>query len=100
MRQRIPFRQSEFRPVMDGTFPVEDGKTKLVGVFRLHLVERALMTLWLGLISLIFLVVLIRDITTTGEITPILFALIFGFCFSVGAVKILKLSEKMINSGY
>ncbi|RVU85936.1 hypothetical protein EOL70_00345 [Leucothrix sargassi] len=94
LQQRAPFIQNQFRPVMDGTFIEKNGSTKLIGVFRLHLIERAIMAVVLTLLSLIFLVILIKTIATASEIPLSLFVIALMFCFCVCIVKISKFSEK------
>ena len=90
LQRVIPFVQNPSHPIMIGTFTTDDGKTKLTGIFRLHLIVQVFMTLWLGIVTLFSFEALIKVITTPSPASMSLLIGPFMFFFGIGIMKIGK----------
>lgn len=90
IRRVIPCFRTLSNLVMVGTFTAEEGKTKLTGIFRLHLSLQFFMTFWLGMMALFSLESFIKIITTPSTVSASFWLDPLMFCFGVGLVKISK----------
>jgi hypothetical protein len=90
LQRVIPFAQNPSQPIMLGTFTQEEGKTKLTGIFRLHLLVQIFMTLWLGIVALFSFESLIEAITIPSPTSISLWIGPLMFCFVIGIIKIGK----------
>jgi hypothetical protein len=55
LHRKIPLMYNMFKPVFIGKFKEFDGKTVLVGTFKLHWATKAFMSFWFGFCLFIFL---------------------------------------------
>jgi hypothetical protein len=55
LHRKIPLMYNMFKPVFIGKFKEIDGKTVLVGTFKLHWATKAFMSFWFGFCLFIFL---------------------------------------------
>ena len=79
-----------FAPVMTGEIIKEDNKTKIDVKFRLHLLVRIVMLIWLVTVAVILFNDIIKIITNNGasqNLFTVALALVVGYAAMTGAFK-------------